>query len=714
MKRPPTILQLEATECGAASLGMILGYYGRITSLDELRDVCGISRDGSTAANLMKAARTYGLEGRAYKAEPEHLRELDHPVIVFWRFAHFLVLERIHADRVLLSDPAAGRTEVTFAEFDESFTGIVLDLVPGPTFEPGGRRPSIVSGLRRRLQGAVGSVALLVLAGVLLSVPAIVTPLLVEAYVDEVVVGSNPWWTPAVTIGLVLAIALVVVVGLVQARVLLRLQSWQAIRSYARFVGHLVRLPMRFHTQRSPSDIVWRSALNDSVAQTLSGQLSQQLLAAITAGIVLVAMLVYSWPLGLVVVTVSAVSITASTLVAKRLAPLQQRLAREESELAIIIGSAVSNIESIKAGGTEADLLSTYAARNDILLQARQKLDTTSSISVVIPLVTVGLTSVVVLLVGSWLVLDDRLTLGQLVAFQAFAGLFLAPLAGLMGLGPLISELRNNLVRLDDVVDAPEDPLVSHVRVADSAHSHLAGRLELRAVTFGYDSLGDPVIRDFDLVAEPGQRIAIVGGSGSGKSTVSKLVAGLFAPWSGEILFDGCPRQEISRSVMAEGLAMVDQDLVLFEGTVRDNVTLFDPSIPDHRILNALEEAEILGVIAARTGGLDAMIREGGRNLSGGERQRLEIARALVRNPSIVILDEATSALDPATELRIDQALRRRRVTTIIVAHRLSTIRDADEIIVLDHGTITERGRHEQLVELDGHYARLVASGAAS
>lgn len=712
MRRPPVILQLEATECGAASLGMVLGYHGRRVSLDELRDVCGISRDGSNAANLMKAARSYGMTGRAYRCEPEDLRSLDHPVIVFWRFAHFLVLERIEGDRVFLTDPATGRNDMTFAEFDESFTGIVLDLVPGSDFEKGGREPSLGSALRRRLDDATGAIALLVLAGVLLSVPSILTPLLVEAYVDEVVLSGNGWWRPIVIIGLVASIAIVVIVGSVQSRVLRRLQTWQATRSYVSFVDHLVRLPIRFHTQRSPSDIVWRSALNDSVAQTLSGQLAQQLLAVVTASIVLVAMLLYSIELGSIVVAITGLSIVASLLISRRLDPLQQRLAREESELAIIVGSAISNIESVKAGGTEADLLDSYAKRHDVLLTARQRFDSAASLSAIVPLTAVGLTSATVLLVGSFLVLEDRLTLGRLVAFQAFAGLFLAPAASLMSLGPLTSKLKNDVVRLDDVVDSDEDSSIAQIRVADSAVSRLEGMVELRGVTFGYDRLRPPIIEGFDLVARPGQRIAIVGGSGSGKSTVSKLVAGLFEPWEGEILFDGRPRSEISRSVLSRGMAMVDQDLVLFSGTVRDNATLFDPYVGDSDIFTALEEAHILDVVGGRSGGLDAVIHEAGRNLSGGERQRLEIARALVRSPRIIILDEATSALDPATELDVDRALRRRGVTALIIAHRLSTIRDADEIIVLERGRVAERGRHEDLIEAGGHYARLVSTGS--
>lgn len=710
MKRPPLILQLEATECGAASLGMILGYHGRRVSLDELREVCGISRDGSNAANLVAAARSYGLDARAYRCEPEDLAEVDHPVIVFWRFAHFLVLDGMRGDKVLLSDPAMGRTEITRAEFDESFTGIVLDLTPGNGFQRGGEEPSLWSGLQRRLAGAGGAIALLVLAGALLAVPSILTPLLVETYVDEVVLSANRWWHPVVVVGLCASILLVIGVGGVQIAVLQRLQVWQATRSYIGFVDHLVRLPMRFHTQRSPSDIVWRSSLNDSVAQTLSGQLSQYLLAAVTAVIVMIAMIFYSTPLALVVLTLTAASLGISSVLARRLGPIQQRLAREESELAVVVGSAVSNIESVKAGGTEADLLATYAARHDVFLDARQRFDRAATSTALIPLVSVGLTSVAVLLMGSWLVIEGQLSIGRLVAFQAFAGLFLAPVAGLMGLGPLSAELRNNLVRLDDVIDAVEDPMLTGVRVDDSPVQQLRGRVELRNVTFGYDRLRPPIISDVSLVAEPGQRIAIVGGSGSGKSTVSKLVAGLFEPWDGEILFDGHPRTEISRSVMAEGLAMVDQDLVLFGGSVRDNVTMFDEHLAEAEVYGALAEAQVLSSIAGRTGGLDAVLGEGGRGLSGGERQRLEIARALVRQPRVIILDEATSALDPTTELLVDEALRRREVTALIVAHRLSTIRDADEIIVLDRGTVSERGTHAQLVAAGGHYARLVAS----
>lgn len=729
--RVPTVLQMEATECGAACLGMVLAARGRVVPLEELRAACGVSRDGSKAANVMRAARGYGLVPHGWRREPEQLAGMDLPMIIFWRFSHFVVLEGFHKHKVYLNDPAIGRRTVPESEFDEAFTGIAITFEEGDEFRRGGRRPSIVGSLLSHLGRSRGALLFVVLAGLLLVAPGIAVPALAREFVDSYLVGQRRNWLAAIVTGMALAAAMQVVLSALQQFAVLRLQTKLSVRMASDAMEHLLRLPASFFAQRAPGELAFRSTLSDQVAQALSGQFSSAALGIVTASFYYALMVVYDWQLSLLVLAIAGLNGVLLSVSSKKRQELSLRLTRSMSGLSGSLASGVSLIESVKASGREDDLFSRWVSKLVDLVEGRQSYERASLWLGTGPAVLSSLSSAAMLGLGAVQVMDGRITLGTLVAFQALTGGFLAPVGLLVSSWGTVQSMAGNLARIDDILDSPPDPALttppaplvvgrepwpsdgqaalSNGHVSRPGRlSPLRGEVELRSLCFGYSPLGPPLIEGLDLHLRPGARVAVVGASGSGKSTLSRLVAGLYQPWEGEVLFDGRARQSIDRNVLAEGIAMVDQDVLLFGGSVADNLSLWDPGLPDADALRALMDAAILDDVLARPGGLHGPVAEGGSNFSGGQRQRLEIARALARDPAVIVLDEATSALDPLSEELVDQALRRRGCTCLIVAHRLSTVRDCDEIVVLERGHVVERGRHDELVRSGGPYARLV------
>lgn len=721
--RVPSVLQMEAVECGAACLAMVLAHHGRLVPLEEVRLACGVSRDGSRASNLVKAARTYGLVARGFKKEPAGLRELPAPMVVHWNFNHFVVLEGFGKGKAFLNDPAHGPRTVTEAEFDQSFTGVALTFQPGPEFAAGGQGRSLAAALGRRLAGLHGAVGYVVLAGLALVLPGMLVPTFSRVFVDDVLVkGMTEWVRPLAWFMAATALVMAILTSL-QQHYLLRLETRLAIGTSARFLWHVLHLPLQFFTQRFPGEIASRVGINDRVAQLLSGELATTLLAAVMVVFYAVLMLRYDAVLAGIVVATGALNVAALQYVARRRTELSARLLTDRGKA---IGTAMGgllNIENLKATGSESDFFARWSGYYARAANAQHQLALQTTLLSAVPPLLLAVSTALLLGIGGMRVMDGRLSMGMLIAFQALMLAFLAPVGSLVNMGSILQEVRGDMDRLDDVLRArtepagpppPAEPAPASAgedgRRADAAPSRLAGTLELRRVSFGYSRLDPALIQDFSLTLKPGSRVALVGGSGSGKSTVARLVSGLYEPWAGEVLLDGAPRARIPRSVLTSSFAVVDQEVFLFEGTVRDNLTMWDPTVPEPDLVEAARDACIHEDVSARPGGYAGRVEEGGRNFSGGQRQRLEIARALVNRPTLLVLDEATSALDPSVEQEIDDNLRRRGCTCLIVAHRLSTIRDCDEIVVMEAGRIVQRGTHDELKDADGPYRGLIAA----
>ena len=729
--KTPTVLQMEAVECGAAALGIMLGFYNKIIPLPELRKECGVSRDGSKASNLLKAARNYGLEAKGLKKELDELQDLSPPYIVFWNFNHFLVMEGFQNNWVYLNDPGTGPRKVSQQEFDEGYTGVVLVMEPGTQFQEGGRKPSLLVSLWSRLQGATGALIYCVVAGFFLTLAGLAIPVFSQVFVDEILVQGRQDWLRPLLLGMAIVMGLQALLTLLRLRYLRRLKVKLAVGMSSRFLWHILRLPVGFYAQRFAGEISNRTSLNDQVADVLSGKLATTVIDAVMVIFYALVMLQYDTVLTLVVVSFAGVNVLTLQLISRQRVDANQRLIQEYGKAAGASISALQSIETLKASGLESDFFSRWSGYYAKAINSQQELGVTNQTFSVLPTLLSSLSSMALLIVGGLRVMDGHLSIGMLVAFQGLMQSFLLPVNNLVNFGSTLQEMEGNLIRLDDVLDNAVDSQVERRggegdegderderderdEGENSPLSYLTPRLQgyvdLENITFGYSRLDAPLIESFSLSVKPGERVALVGGSGSGKSTIAKLVSGLYEPWEGEIRFDGKPRTKIHHQVLTNSVGMVEQDILLFGGTVRENLTLWDTTVQDKNLIQACRDAAIDDVVLSMSGGYDGELLEGAANLSGGQRQRLEIARALVNNPSILVMDEATSALDGETEKIIDQNLRRRGITCLIVAHRLSTIRDCDEIIVLEQGKVAQRGTHQELWQAEGVYSRLIRS----
>jgi len=710
--KTPTVLQMEAVECGAAALASVLGYYGQPVPLEELRVACGVSRDGIKASNVVQVARDYGLIAKGYKKEPEELPALALPMIVFWNFNHFVVVEGFGKDRVYLNDPASGPRVVSREEFDQAFTGVVLTFEPGPNWQKAKGKPSWVRALRERLAGSELALTYVVLASLALVIPGLLVPTFSRVFVDNVLVGGLHDWVRPLLIGMGLTAIVRAALTWLQQYYLLRLEAKLALSTSSRFFWHVLRLPIEFFVQRYGGEIGSRVSINNRVAQLLSRDLATTTLSAILVVFYTALMFQYDPILTLLGISIAVLNIAVLGYLSRKRVDGNQQLLQERGRLLGTAMGGLQIIETLKASGAESDFFARWAGFQAKAQNVEQRLGVISQILAVVPPLLSTVNTAVILAVGSLRVMSGDLTVGMLVAFQSLMASFSDPFNQIVNLGARLQETVGDINRLDDVLRHQPDKSVDQNPPVEKA-AKLSGLVELKHVTFGYSRLEPPLIEDFNLSLKPGSRVALVGSSGSGKTTVSRLVAGLYEPWSGEILFDGQPRSQIPRNVMTDSLAMVDQEIFLFDGTLRENLTLWDPTVPDTSIVGAATDACIHEDISNRPGGYGHSVEEDGRNYSGGQRQRLEIARALVNGPTILVLDEATSALDPITEQIVDDHLRRRGCTCLIVAHRLSTIRDCDEIIVLENGKVVQRGSHEELYRSDGPYARLIQSDAS-
>ena len=709
--RVPTVLQMEAVECGAAALAMVLAYFGRFVPLEELRVACGVSRDGSKASNMLKGARGYGLVARGFRREPAALPDLPLPLVVHWNFNHFLVLEGFRRGHVFLNDPASGPRVVSPEEFDQAFTGVVLTFEPGPDFTRGGVRRRLLAALRPRLARSYPALAYVVVAGLLLVVPGLVVPTFSRLFVDDVLVRRAAELAKPLFLAMGVTVAATGALTCLQRRYLLRLETKFAVTTSSRFLWHVMHLPMQFFTQRFAGDIGSRVAINDRIAYLLSGELAASFISACMAVFYAALMWQYDLLLTTVAVATAALNVLALKYFSAKRVHLNQQLLHDQARMLGTAMGGLQSIETVKAMGNESDLFARWSGYQAKAVGTEQRLRVQTELLSAVPRLLMPASVALILGFGGLRVMDGAVSMGMLVAFQALMLGFITPVNRMVDLGSTLQEVKGDIARLDDVLSASSDVRpASAVTETPGTSAKLSGYLELRDVNFGYSPLDPPLIENFNLTLRPGSRVALVGGSGSGKTTIARLVCGLYRPWSGDVLFDGRPRDAVSRRLMTSSFAVVDQEVFLFEGSVHDNLTLWDTTIEEADVVRAATDACMHDEISARPGHYHSAVEEGGRNFSGGQRQRLEIARALVTNPVLLVLDEATSALDPITEALIDDNLRRRGCTCLIVAHRLSTIRDCDEIIVLDRGRLVERGTHDELRDLPGAYGRLIAS----
>ncbi len=708
----PVVMQLEALECGAAALCMVMAYYDKWVPLEQVRKDCGVSRDGSKAKNIYLAAENYGFSVSAYRMSPEALKsEGKFPCILHWNMNHFVVLNGFKGDTAYINDPARGTVKVSWKEFDESFTGVVILPVPGEDFTSGGKRRSTIAFARKRLEGAGPAVIFVMLITAIAYLFGIVNAGMSRVFMDRLLSGRNPDWLYPFISALIAFAVLQLIVEWARAVYSLKINGKMAAVGNSSYMWKVLKLPMEFFSQRLAGDIQSRQETNASIANTLVNTFGPMLLNSIMMVFYLVLMLRQSPLLTAVGISTLALNIIMARIISEKRVNITRVEMRDLGKLESATLTGIDMVETIKASGAENGFFRKWAGYQASVKLQEVKAEKTTQYLGVIPLFFSTIASYVVLILGIWLAMNGKFTLGAVMMFQGFLSSFMSPALTFVSAGQIIQEMRTEMERIEDVMEYPDDPaLTESPRAAEAPLEKLKGNVELKNITFGYSRLDEPLINDFSLTLKKGDRVALVGGSGCGKSTISKLISGLYQPWSGEILFDGKPGCDYPRDVISGSLAVVDQEITLFEDTIANNIKMWDGSIMDFEMILAARDAGLHDDIMQMPGGYQHMLTSGGRDLSGGQRQRLEIARVLAQDPTIIILDEATSALDARTEYEVVNSIKDRGITCLVIAHRLSTIRDCDEIIVLDQGKVTERGTHAELMALNGDYADLVAN----
>jgi len=708
----PVVMQMEALECGAASLAMILGYYNKWIPLEQVRIDCGVSRDGSNAKNILKAARHHGLVAKGYRFEPEALREKGKfPCIIHWEFNHFIVCDGFKGNKVYVNDPAKGAYSMSMERFDEGFTGICILFEPGEEFEASGKKKSVMGYAKKRLKGAGPAIVFVVLTMVISSLMGIINPAFSRIFLDRLLTGENPEWLYPFILALGGMGIIQVTVAWVQAIYSLKIDGKMAIYGNSAYMWKVLRLPMEFFSQRLAGDIQQRQQSNAAISKQFVDTLAPLFINSIMMVFYLVVMLRYSIILTLIGLVSVILNAVISSIISKKRINITRVQMRDEAKLAGTTVSGIEMIETIKSSGAENGFFEKWAGYQAGANTQSVKYERLNQYLGSIPEIVSEIISAIIMGTGIYLTMTGNFSVGMVMAFQGFFSSFIAPANTLIESGQTVQEMLTEMERVEDVMAYPED-ITEDDNVIDDNRSYakLSGNVVMKNVTFGYSRLSEPLIENFNLELKPGKKVAFVGSSGCGKSTLSKLISGLYQPWSGEILFDGKKISEIDRSVFTGSLAVVDQDIILFEDTIAENIRMWDKSIEDFEVILAAKDAQLHYEIMQRDGGYDYKILEGGRDLSGGQCQRLEIARVLAQDPTIIIMDEATSALDARTEYEVINAIKDRGISCIVVAHRLSTIRDCDEIIVLDHGKVVERGTHEELYAKNGYYTELVSN----
>lgn len=708
----PVIMQLEALECGAASLAMLMAYYGKWVPLEQVRADCGVSRDGSKAKNILVAARSYGFNAKGYSCSIKALKtKTKFPCIIHWNFSHFVVLDGFRGNTVYLNDPARGEIKVSMEELDRAFTGICLEIFPAADFKPSGKRKSTLEFAKLRLQGAGEAVAFLMISSIIGYLFCVINPFFSKFFMDRLLTGENEnLLVPFIGIMLIFALAQVAVAW-IQAIYSYKINGKMAMIGSSSYMWKILRMPMVFFSQRLGGDLLQRQNSNSTIASTLVNTFTPLLLNTIMMFFYLFVMIRYSLVLTIVGVVTIIINLFLSKVISDKRINITRVQMRDMGKLDSATVSGIQMVETIKASGAENGFFVKWAGYQASVNNQTVNYTVLDQFLGMLPSLFLMIANSAVLVLGVWLVMQGQFTLGAIMTFQGFLASFMSPAMMLINAGQTIQEMRTEMERVDDVMQYPDDEMFSDDPVSeDKYYSKLGGKVEIKNLSFGYSTLEAPLIEDFSMTLNPGSRVAFVGTSGCGKSTLSKLISGLYKPWSGEILFDGKNIKEIDRTVFTSSVAVVDQDIVMFEDSIDNNIRMWNESLKDFEVLLAAKDAQIFNDIMERDGGFDGKITEGGKDLSGGQRQRLEIARVLAQDPSIIIMDEATSALDAKTEFEVVKAIKNRGITCIIIAHRLSTIRDCDEIIMLDKGKVVERGTHDELYAKGGAYAELVAN----
>lgn len=732
VSKVPVILQMETLECGAASLAMIMAYYGKWVPLEKVREACGVSRDGSNAGNMAKAAMAYGMDVKAFRCEPSVLqKESLFPSIIHWEFNHFVVLNGFHKGKAIINDPAKGVTEVPMEEFDRAFTGVCLQITPGENFKADGHKKSMKEFLLERMAGTKSAFWFMAVMTCLLALFSLIQMAFSRVFVEQMLTRQNPSWEMPFFVLLSVLVFLQVITKIVYAVYSVKIKGKLAIRANADFMWHVLRLPVRFFSQRMTGDILGRKKANEGITAALIDTLSPIVLHVVMMVLYIAVLVRYSVTLAAIGVSGMILEFLITQYCAKKKANILRVKMRDMAKLDSLTINGIEMIETLKAGGAENGFFEKWSGCQAMVQEQNMKTLHMNRYYGFIPKVISILVQVLIFTLGLHYIMQGAFTVGMLLVFQSVYEALCEPVAQLSTAGDTIREMITNMERTDDVMKYETDVAetstdevnvdktdvdemdIKEKNTADRkkeeiCYSKLSGELELSHVTFGYSHLSEPILKDFSLKVKPGQRVAIVGSSGCGKSTVTNLVMGLYKPWSGEILLDGKPVDEIDRNVFTGSVAATTQDITLFEDTIANNIKMWDESIEDYEMILAARDAGFHENVMQRPGGYEYRISEEGKNLSGGERQKLEIARAFAQDPTILLLDEATSALDAKTESVVADSMKKRGITCLIMAHRLSTIRDCDEIIVLDKGVIAERGTHEELMKKHGKYEELI------
>jgi len=715
----PVVIQMEKLECGAACLTMILGYFGKFVPLEQIREDCSINRDGVNVKILIKVAQSYGLKSKIVRCGIDALRQQGtFPCIAHWNFTHFVVCNGIKGNKVYLNDPSKGARTVSLEEFTEAFTGICMFLEPTESFIPDGQQESTLEIVKRKLKGTGAAVAFVVLTTIITSIISLINPAFSRVFMDYLITGTHVEWLRPVIHSMALLVVVNLVVSAIRSHFNYRVNGSIAAIGATEFFWHVLHVPLRFFSQRSIGDIQTRQSINETLSSIIVNTIAPLFLDTILLVLYLVVILRYSVFLSFIGIASMLLNIFVSRWSAKKQLDLNRVSSRDGGLLSGATLGGINMAETIKASGAETGFFGIWAGYQANVYTSQSKTAAVSAYIGSLSALISSLCNMLVLFIGVLLVIQGEFTVGMVFAFQGYLAQFVAPVQVLTNANASLIGLRSQIERLDDVMKYPEDEVFKTTSDSDTSDSEsensskrkLSGEIEVNNITFGYSKFTDPLIDDMSFKITPGSKVAFVGFSGCGKSTIARLLTGIEQPMSGEILFDGKPINSIDRSVFTSSVAVVDQNIMLFSDSFNNNVKMYDVSIEDFEVILAAKDAQIHDDIISRQGGYQYRLSEDGSDLSGGQRQRVEIARALAQDPTILILDEATSALDAATEQRVMEAVSRRGITVIIIAHRLSTIRDCDQIFVMQKGQIVDRGTHEELFDRGGLYTSLVSN----